>query len=267
MFVRCKGNKYYLVENKRVGGKVTQQVVKYLGVNPTESNEYLPKLNAIYHDSVQEFLKRLPDNSCDCIIADPPYFISKNRVFTRKEKDLERHFGEWDIGNYREFFESWLPECIRVLKHNLFICTRFEQIQYLAELYPQYYKTTLVWHKTNPAPHFQKNTFISACEPILFFQKKKGLFNFLSVNEMHNFKETPVESRRNVRFHPTQKHEDLIEWLVTVGSDKNGLVLDLFAGSATTSRVAQRLERNFIGVEEDAIYVSKSRVRLKPKDR
>ena len=44
-------------------------------------------------------------------------------------------------------------------------------------------------------------------------------------------------------------------------------VLDLFAGSATTSRVAQRLERNFIGVEEDPTYVSKSRVRLKPKDR
>jgi DNA modification methylase len=84
---------------------------------------------------------------------------------------------------------------------------------------------------------------------------------------MHNFKETAVEGRKNVRFHPTQKQEDLIEWLVTVGSDKNGLVLDLFAGSATTSRVAQRLERNFIGVEEDPTYVSKSRVRLKPKDR
>jgi hypothetical protein len=25
-----------------------------------------------------------------------------------------------------------------VLKHNLFICTRFELIQYLAELYPEY---------------------------------------------------------------------------------------------------------------------------------
>ena len=91
------------------------------------------------------------------------------------------------------------------------------------------------------------------------FPKKKGIFNFQSVNEMHNFMETPVERRKKVRFHPTQKHEDLIEWLIKIGSNKNGLVLDLFAGSATTSRVAKKLGRNFIGVEDDEIYVKKSR--------
>ena len=259
MFVRRKGNKFYLVENKRIKGKVKQKTVKYLGVNPTKDNEYLPKLGIVHHASVQKTLSKMPDNSCDCIIADPPYFISQNRVFSRKEKNLQRHFGNWDEGDYRKFFESWLSDCFRVLKHNLFIFTRFELIQYLAELYPKQYKTTLVWHKTNPTPHFQKNTFISACEPVLFFQKKKGIFNFQSVNEMHNFKETPVERRKKVRFHPTQKHEDLIEWLIKVGSNKNGLVLDLFAGSATTSRVAKKLGRNFIGVEDDNIYVRKSR--------
>ena len=61
----------------------------------------------------------------------------------------------------------------------------------------------------------------------------------------------------------TQKHEDLIEWLIKIGSNQNGLVLDLFAGSATTPRVAKRLERNFMGVEDDSLYVRKSRNILK----
>lgn len=258
MFIRKKGNAFYLVENRRINGKVSQKVVQYLGVNP-HSTGYLPKLNIIHKGTVQDFLKKLPDNSCDCIIADPPYFISQNRTFTRKEKDLKRDFGAWDNGDFDSFFESWLIDCFRVLKHNLFLFTKFEKIQYFVEKFPEYYKSTLIWHKTNPAPHFQKNTFISSCEAVLFFQKDKGLFNFLEVNQMHNFVESPTEQRRNIRFHPTQKHEKVIEWLLNVGSNKNSLVLDLFSGSGTTSRVAKRMDRNFIGIEEDIKHIRKAR--------
>ncbi len=259
MFVRKKGNRFYLVENKRINGKVEQRVIKYLGVNPTDNGEYLPKFNVIYHSPVRESLQKLPDNSIDCIIADPPFFISRNRVFTRKEKDINRHFGKWDVGDAAEFFDGWLSDCFRVLKYNLFLFTKFELIQYFADKYPKHYKCTLTWHKTNPAPHFQKNTFISSCEPVLFFQKRSGLFNFLSVNDMHNFIETPSEQRKHIRFHPTQKHERVIEWLLKIGSNKNSLILDLFSGSGTTSRVARRLERNFIGLEDDITYVRKAR--------
>ncbi|MBS4056804.1 MAG: site-specific DNA-methyltransferase [Bacteroidales bacterium] len=263
MFIRKKGNRFYLVENQRTNGKIKQRVIKYLGVNPTTENEYLPKLNIIYNDTAENILTKLPANSIDCIIADPPYFISYNRTFTRKEKDLNRNFGKWDQGDYQTFFNSWLPDCFRVLKHNLFLFTKFELIQYFAEAYPTYYKSALVWHKTNPAPHFQKNTFISACEPIIFFQKQKGLFNFLSVNDMHNHIETPTEQRKKIRFHPTQKHEQVIKWLLQIGSKPNSLILDLFSGSGTTASVARQMERNFIGVENDFSYTRKSRERIK----
>ncbi len=260
MFIRKKGNRFYLVENQRINDKVRQKVIKYLGVNPNSKNEYLPKFNIIYQDKVETFLKKLPDNSCDCIIADPPYFISQKRKFTRKEKDVNLYFGDWDIGDYEAFFNSWLDECFRVLKHNFFLFTRDTLIQFFAEKYQHYYKSTLVWHKTNPCPQFIKKNFISSCEYILFFQKKEGLFNFLNQNEMHNFIETPVEQRKNIRFHPTQKHEKVIERLLKIGSKENSLVLDLFSGSGTTSRVAQKMNRNFIGVEQDIKYVRKARL-------
>ncbi len=260
MFVRKKGNAFYLVVNKRIDGKPRQKVVQYLGVNPNTEEQYLPKLNIIHKGTVQEFLKKLPDDSCDCIIADPPYFISTDRRFTRNSKtQLKRDFGTWDHGDFEAFFESWFDECLRVLKNNFFLFTKFEKIQYFAEKYPEYYKSTLIWHKTNPLPHFQKNTFISSCEAVLFFQKKKGVFNFLEVTQMHNFIETPIEQRKHIRFHPTQKHEKVIEWLLSVGSKENSLILDLFSGSGTTSRVAKRMNRNFIGIEENIKYIRKAR--------
>lgn len=260
MFIRKKGNSFYLVENRRENGKVRQKVIQYLGVNPDAKEQYLPKLNIIHKCSVQDIFKKLPNNSCDCIIADPPYFISKNRVFKRKhQKDINKNFGAWDNGDFNAFFEDWLEDCFRVLKHNLFLFTRFEKIQYFVDKFPKEYQCTLVWHKTNPAPHFQRNTFISACEPILFFQKKKGLFNFQEVNDMHNFIECPTEQRNNIRFHPTQKHEKVIKWLLEIGSKKNSLVLDLFSGSGTTSRVAKQMERNFIGAEVDEKFILKAR--------
>ncbi len=43
MFIRKKGNRFYLVKNQRINGKVRQKVIKYLGINPNSKNEYLPK--------------------------------------------------------------------------------------------------------------------------------------------------------------------------------------------------------------------------------
>jgi len=56
--------------------------------------------------------------------------------------------------------------------------------------------------------------------------------------------------------HPCQKPIKLIERIIKVSSDKNDLVLDLFAGTGTTSLISQRLERNFIAIEKDEKYVA-----------
>ena len=93
MFIRKKGNGFYLVENKRENGKVRQKVIQYLGVNPNVEDQYLPKINVIHKVNVHDLLQKLPDNSCDCIIADPPYFVSQNRVFKREhQKDINKNF-------------------------------------------------------------------------------------------------------------------------------------------------------------------------------
>ncbi|MFM1534370.1 site-specific DNA-methyltransferase, partial [Helcococcus ovis] len=62
--------------------------------------------------------------------------------------------------------------------------------------------------------------------------------------------------------HPTQKPEKLIAKLVLASSNEGDLILDPFMGSGTTSVVCKKLNRKFIGIEQNELYVSWAEKRL-----
>ena len=62
--------------------------------------------------------------------------------------------------------------------------------------------------------------------------------------------------------HPTQKPEKLIAKLVLASCPPGGVVLDPFLGSGTTSVVAKKLCRHFVGVERNAEYCAWAEKRL-----
>lgn len=62
--------------------------------------------------------------------------------------------------------------------------------------------------------------------------------------------------------HPAPMPEGLAQHLVCLSCPPGGLVLDPFAGSGTTGRVALRKGRSFVGVEIDAGYAELARRRI-----
>ena len=66
-----------------------------------------------------------------------------------------------------------------------------------------------------------------------------------------NDKFTAAPSKNN---HPTVKPLDLMEYLITMVTPKNGTVLEPFMGSGTTGVAAVNLNCNFIGIELDKDY-------------
>ena len=54
--------------------------------------------------------------------------------------------------------------------------------------------------------------------------------------------------------HPTQKPEKLIAKLILASCPKDGIVLDPFLGSGTTSVTAKKLQRNYVGIEMNELY-------------
>ena len=82
---------------------------------------------------------------------------------------------------------------------------------------------------------------------------------------MHDFVETSLtpKNERSVGTHPTQKPVVLMEWLIRLLSNKGDTVLDPFMGSGSTGVAAERLGRNFIGIELNESYYNIAAGRLK----
>jgi site-specific DNA-methyltransferase (adenine-specific) len=74
----------------------------------------------------------------------------------------------------------------------------------------------------------------------------------------------PINSRAAERLgYPTQKPEALLERIITASSNEGDCVLDPFCGCGTAIAVAQRLKRNWVGIDIThlAIGLIKSRLR------
>ena len=61
---------------------------------------------------------------------------------------------------------------------------------------------------------------------------------------------------------PTQKHHDLLERIIKIGSNEGDLVADFFCGSGTTLLTADKLNRRWIGsdISEYSIYLTRKRL-------
>ena len=62
--------------------------------------------------------------------------------------------------------------------------------------------------------------------------------------------------------HPCQMPEGVLDRIIRVASNENGIVLDPFAGSGTTLAVAKKLGRSYLGVELSEQYADGVRKRL-----
>ncbi len=63
--------------------------------------------------------------------------------------------------------------------------------------------------------------------------------------------------------YPTQKPEELLERIIKASSNKGDVVLDAFCGSGTTITVAQKLERQFIGIDQNPNAIKLTQKRIK----
>jgi len=240
------------------------------------------KINTIIQGDCIKEMKKLPDESIDCIITDPPYNISKendnrdrsklNSPIMRRESPLKYDFGEWDNMDRKDFLDftkSWLKECCRVLKENGTIISFFnkEDISFLGWITKDFgvrTRTIMSWHKTNPVPSFRKVNYLSACEFIWIGSKGKWTFNFKQQKEMHNFFETPNKSSYGKTKHPTEKPLSLIKHLLEIHTNEDDLILDCFGGSGTTMIACLKLNRRCILIEKEEEYVKIAKARIKP---
>jgi len=68
--------------------------------------------------------------------------------------------------------------------------------------------------------------------------------------------------KERVKWHTCQMPEAVLERIIKVSSNPGNMVLDPFAGSASTGVVSKRLGRHFLGIEMSKEYAEKGQARL-----
>jgi site-specific DNA-methyltransferase (adenine-specific) len=255
--------------------------------NPVTINEIINK--TICQD-IFDILDYLPPQSVDLLFADPPYNLSKS--FNG------RTFSELPLNQYEEWLDSWIPKLPRILKPtaSLYICGDWRSSSAIHRVIEKYFvvRNRITWEREKGRG--AKTNWKNSSEDIWFCTaSQKYTFNVDAVKLKRkvmapytNEKGTPKDWREteNGRFrltypsniwtdltvpfwsmpentdHPTQKPEKLLAKIILASSCENDVVFDPFMGSGTTSVVAKKLKRHYIGVEIDEQYCCLAEKRL-----
>ena len=232
----------------------------------------------IFNENCITAMKKIESHSVDLILTDPPYNLGnfmRDRDFgIKRMRDNTFVMAGWDDLDYSEWIDQmdlFFKESNRVLKKKgallMFMSViKVESLLNLATKHKLYYKTTGIWHKLNPMPRNMNLHFINSIEAWMYFvnESKTGTFNNES-KAIHDFFETALTSSKEKKHgkHPTQKPEYLCELFIRLLSNENDTVLDPFMGSGTTGVVAERLKRNFIGIELNPDYIQIAEKRMR----
>ncbi|MCL2370826.1 MAG: site-specific DNA-methyltransferase [Firmicutes bacterium] len=232
----------------------------------------MDKIKLIHGDCIKE-LKKLPSDSIDLIVTDPPYNLNKNY-----DNDNLSH------DEYIDFSKKWLTEAVRVLKPTgtIYIFMGVRYISYIFSILEKdlgmIFNSWITWHYTQGIG--KTKGFSPRHDDILMFTKSKTFtFNLDSIrvpqkyyrfiNNMRGSNPSDVWQFSHVHYcekgresHPTQKPEALFERMILASSNPQDTVLDCFAGSGTSLRVCQQLERTGIGIEIEEKYIELIKERL-----
>ncbi len=238
-----------------------------------------------------DIIDYLPENFADLIILDPPYNLSRDfHGFKFKATDNE---------SYLEYLRLWFPKIVSTLKHDgsLYLCGDWKNTSALQQLMSEHLTVMnrITWQREKGRG--AKKNWKNGMEDIWFGVKneKKFYFNVEAVKMKRrviapykkdgkpkdweetgegNFRITypsnfwddisiPFWSMPENTHHPTQKPEKLIAKLILASCPPGGMVFDPFLGSGTTSVVAKKLNRSYLGIEMNPDYALWAEKRLK----
>jgi site-specific DNA-methyltransferase (adenine-specific)/modification methylase len=260
----------------------------------------LPLGKIIQGDCIQILENEIQEESINLIFADPPYNLSGKSLDLTNNKTGGAYYKmneTWDTFNYSDyvtFTAAWLKGCHKILLPNgsLYIsCTQHNIGEILLEGKKTGFKLNniLTWYKTNAMPNITKRTFTHSTEFVCWFVKGKNwVFNYNDLKEFNphktkdgdnkqmrdffDFIEIPiVQGKERIKgedgraVHPNQKPEKLLELIIKASSNENDIVLDPFFGTGTTGKVAEELQRKWIGIEKNDKYILVAKERLKLK--
>jgi len=235
-------------------------------------------LDKIFNEDILIGIDRIPNNSIDLVVADPPYCLGK---------DYGNNSDKLGPKEYLEWSKQWIDTVVPKIKStgSFYI---FLTWQYSPEIF-SFIKTKLtmineiIWDRKVPSMGGSTRKFSSVHDNIGFFVKSKNYYFNIDAVRIPYDEETKKARTRSIfvgkkwleigynpkdvwsvtrihaqdperERHPTQKPLKIIERIIKASSPKQGIVLDPFMGTGTTAVACIKLNRNYIGFEINTEY-------------
>ena len=218
----------------------------------------------IFNGDCLNIMKKLPDNSVDLVVTDPPYEIKtsetkgKTGAFGSTRRNFHNEIRPLTNGIKNEI----LDELVRIMKKvNIYIwCNKEQLLQYMT-YFKDYNMDLLCWHKTNPVPTCN-NKYLSDTEYLLFFREKGvKIYGEYATKRKYYVTQTNKKDKK-LYGHPTCKPVDILKNLIINSSNAGGVVFDPFSGSGSVGEACVFTNRKFIGVELDENYFNVMKGRI-----
>jgi site-specific DNA-methyltransferase (adenine-specific) len=241
----------------------------------------------------REVIPRLPRTFVDLLILDPPYNLNKSFG--------DRKFARLPVDKYTQWLRDMLSLMIPLLKKtaSVYICGDWHTSASIYSAASEFFmvRNRITWEreKGRGASKNWKNSsediwFCTVSDDFTFNveqvkirrkvmapYREKGRPKDWDETESGNFRDTapsniwtditiPFWSMPENTDHPTQKSEKLIAKLMLAGSNPGDFVFDPFLGSGTTSVVAKKLGRKYLGIEIDKEFCLLAERRLELAD-
>ena len=233
----------------------------------------MENITLIHGDSLME-LPKLPSNSVDAIITDPPYCSGGQSSASRKAPPRSKYQGSGTMRTYTELLGDqrdqrgfvfwsriWMAELFRIAKPNglFLIFTDWRQLPSVSDVVQAAgwnWRRVVVWDK-GPASRPNAGEFRSQAEFIIF--ATKGAFKPLPDIYLDGVLRFPVIS--NQKNHINAKPIPLIQELLKI-TPKRATILDPFLGGGAVARACVLTGRKCIGIElnEEAMETAKALV-------
>jgi site-specific DNA-methyltransferase (adenine-specific) len=254
-------------------------------------------LDTTIHQDCLTAIAHLPSSSVDLLILDPPYNLRKDyhgQLFNRRSPLA-----------YQTWFESWLRPLKRLLKPHasLYVCADWESSTAIYPLLTEQFvvRNRITWErekgrgaKTNWKNASEDIWFCTVSHDYVFNvdavklkrrviapyrdrhgspkdwqDTHQGRYRLTHPSNLWTDISVPFWSMPENTDHPTQKPEKLMAKLILASSQAGDVVLDPFLGSGTTSVVAKKLNRHYIGIEinEDYCCLAEKRLAIAERDR
>ncbi len=207
----------------------------------------------VFRDCVKE-MGKLPEESVDVIIADPPFglsFTGKESMYNRDDRFVRDGYQEIE-GDYEEFSRSWILQLPRIMK-DTGSAWIFSGWTHLREILNTINESGLmlvnhiIWKY--PFGVFTRRKFVTSHYHVLFLVKSsKYYFNRIAHYPLDIW-EINRTYRRGEMKNGTKLPEELIARCIEFTSRPGSLILDPFMGNGTTAVAAKGTFRHYLGFE------------------